>query len=135
MDFQTQFREWLTTAMSAEIPENVVAFHLNLYHYNGNQDIYFGIDLVGTGSFDAADEDWACDEVWTPEERILYIPVEASSTDWETCLSRMKSLVENYLNTEQSAAEKLKSGAAVGIGFVDGDLELVWQRSAAGGQN
>jgi len=47
----------------------------------------------------------------------------------------MKSLVENYLNTEQSAAEKLKSGAAVGIGFVDGDLELVWQRSAAGGQN
>lgn len=128
MDFPEQFAAWLATALAADIPDDVVAFHFNLYDYDGTRDIWFGIDLVGTERFDAADDDWACDEVWTPEERILYIPVEASGTDWKTCLSRMKLLVQNYLNTEVETAQKLKSGAAVGIGFVGGDLELVWQR-------
>ncbi len=128
MDFNEDFNNWLTAALSEDIPDDVAAFHFNLYESAGDEEIRFGIDLVGTGSFDPEDDDWACDEVWTPEQRMLYIPLEASGTEWEACLSRMKSLVQNYLNTEQSPAEKLKSGAAVGIGFVDGDIELAWQR-------
>ncbi|MFI4853005.1 MAG: hypothetical protein ACIAZJ_28155 [Gimesia chilikensis] len=128
MDFNEDFNNWLTTALAEDIPDDVAAFHFNLYESAGDEEIRFGIDLVGAGCFDPEDDDWACDEVWTPEQRMLYIPLEASGTEWEACLSRIKSLIQNYLNREQGPAEKLKSGTAVGIGFVDGDIELAWQR-------
>ena len=87
----------------------------------------FGMDLIGAESFDPEDSDWACDEVWAPTERILYIPVSDSGKGWEECLERMSSLIKTYLDSDQPAAQTLKSKAGIGIGFVDGDLNPIWQ--------
>lgn len=39
----------------------------------------------------------------------------------------------NKLDEPASPVAKLKDIGAVAIGFVDGDLELIWQRQAAAG--
>ena len=74
--------------------------------------------------FDKDDEDWACEEIWEPSHRQLPIPAKFSGDTWEVCLDRMKKLVVRYLDSDSSAAKKLK--AVQGIGFVDGSLEIVW---------
>lgn len=84
----------------------------------------FGIEMVGTASFDEDDSDWACDEVWGPEVRQTPIPKQFSGDDWEECLINVKSLLQSYIKSH-SGTEKFKQG--VGIGFVDGEIEVLWQ--------
>lgn len=127
MSFPVEFETWLSKSLEEDIPAEVIAFHFNLYESSGQDDVIFGIDLIGAEHFDPEDNDWACDEVWAPTERILYIPVINSGESWEECLERMSSLIKIYLNSDQTGAQTLKSKSGIGIGFVDGDLDLIWQ--------
>ena len=48
---------------------------------------------------------------------------------WEACLERLKALVVRQLDTNTPSGQKLKSSDGIGIGFVDGDLQMVWRAS------
>jgi hypothetical protein len=89
--------------------------------------VKFGVEIIGAGEFDANDPDWVCDEVWEPEQRKLNIPIEYSGNSWEMCLERITKLVTDTLKENLNLATKLKESMGVGVGFVDGDLIIVWQ--------
>lgn len=76
--------------------------------------------------FDADDSDWACHEVWEPEIRGISIPVEYSCEDWKSCLPKRRALAIKMLDSDYPSARKPKSSHGIGIGFVDGDLEVIW---------
>ena len=123
MDFERKFQNWLDEALKEPIPSSVKAFSFNLFEYHQTPEVMFGVELVGTSTFDETNSDWACDEVWEPRTRSLEIPLTFSTRNWEECLKKIKLQVINYLN-----AESLLNGKfGVGIGFVDGDLELIWR--------
>ena len=127
MDFETTFMSWLTAALDSPIGKEVKAFAFNLYEPSGDPNVKFGIELIGAGIFDEDDSDWACEEVWEPETGGLDIPVAYSSRHWESCLAKVKALVARLLNEDSEVATKLKAVQGIGIGFVDGDLEVVWK--------
>lgn len=127
MDFENNFVSWLSNSLSQEIPDSVRAFSFNLYEPALVNDVKFGIELIGAESFDEHDSDWACEEVWEPATRSIDIPLSYSSESWETCLERVKALVMKHLSTDAVYSMKLKSKQGVGVGFVDGDLEMVWK--------
>jgi len=127
MNFEESFCAWLGESVSEPIPTSVKAFAFNLFEYPETPTVKFGVELIGAGSFDLADPDWACDEVWEPSCRRLEIPTSFSSQAWEDCLDRVKGLVLGCLES-QLHGPLLKRGEAVGLGFVDGDLNLVWHR-------
>jgi hypothetical protein len=58
---------------------------------------------------------------------MLKIPVAFSSSSWETCLAAVKELVVAAIDGD-SAGEVLKTRDGIAVGFVDGDLDLVWHR-------
>ncbi|MFN3149756.1 hypothetical protein [Bremerella sp.] len=126
MDFEKHFREWLVACLAEPSASAAHAFAFNLYEPAGNPNVKFGVELIGTASFDAEDPDWACDEVWEPELRGIPIPVAYSGEDWEGCLENVKTLLVKILDGPDAAADKLKAVEAVAIGFVDGDLDVVW---------
>lgn len=127
MDFSEEFENWLALAFAVEIPEAVVAYSFNLFEIDSS-DAKYGIELIGAGEFDANDMDWACDEAWVPNPRALNIPLAFANGDWEACLVSAKQLVQASLSRVSRASTKIMKAEAVAIGFVDGDLELVWQR-------
>lgn len=129
--FEFHFKRWLEESLEPQIPETVKAFSFNLDESAYEDGYEFGIELIGAERFDPNDENWACDEIWEPSQRKIFIPVSYSGQTWEECLTRMKKLVVKFLESGSPAAKKLKSSEGVGIGFVDGDLELVWQARAA----
>ncbi len=113
------FEQWLDRALGGSVPESIVAFNINLY------DSPFRADVVGSTFYDAADGDWACQEAWVSQERRFDFPAELGSLPWEERLASCKGLLERCLAGDGAAAMRLRRAAAVTVGFVDGDLEIV----------
>lgn len=128
MAFDSTFRRWLDNGVRTPVPANVVAFSFNLYEPAGIDGVKFGIELIGAEKFDPNDRDWACEEVWEPEQRQLAIPIEFSGLEWQACLEKMRTVIAGVLEESGAAARALKSRSGVGIGFVDGDLHVLWER-------
>ena len=126
--FELNFFHWLDNAAKENVPTSLKAFSFNLfnYPYEPGLECKFGVELIGSGEFDEDDEDWACAEIWEPKKRELEIPVSYSTESWEECLNKVGNLVAEILESNSHLAKFLKQGCAVGIGFVDGSLKLLW---------
>ncbi len=118
---EKDFFKWLDDVLVKELPDNIKAIAFNIYE---DQDNKWSIELVGTSTFDENNSDWACDEVYTTRES-PYILVKES--DWETIESLFISFLRKYLDTGRYS-NVLKGYMAVGAGFVDGDLSIIYKR-------
>ena len=112
------FEKWVDTALAVELPENIEAFCFNLYEKGNN---VYAVEIIGSPTFDETDEDWACDEVFNNR---AYPLCWKSNKSWEGALEDTKSLVKRYLK-EGKYASLLLSKKGVGVGFVDGNIELL----------
>ena len=126
MDFDEYFRTWLAEALNTTVPDSVNAFCFNLYQ-SPSDEFPFSIELIGSPFFDAEDDDWACEDIWQAMPRTIAIPEEFSSRLWEKCLERVKALVLKILQ-DDSSGRILRNGEGVGVGFVNGDLHIVWRK-------
>ena len=127
MSFEKIFESWLTESLAEKVPESVKAFSFNLYEPAFINEVTFGIELIGAETFDENDEDWACEEIWEPQKRGINIPTIYSGKDWEACLEKVKVLLEKKLTSNSTTIQKLKSREGIGIGFVDGNIEIIWK--------
>jgi hypothetical protein len=112
------FEKWIDDSLSTELPEEIEAFCFNLYEDGENE---WSVEIVGTNSFDKNDPDWACNEIFDNRDNLLGWESEDS---YEDVLMTVKSLLKSYLRNGKYQA-LLKSKKGIGIGFVDGDLELL----------
>lgn len=121
-EFQNTFATWLEACFHSSIPDEVVAYTFNL------AEPWF-IEVVGCERYDADDPDWACDEVFRPDQGTLKLPIAIFGDDWKTVLERSIEMLNRFLDGDTNASRILKASRAVAIGFVDGDSHLIWPRS------
>jgi hypothetical protein len=121
MLYYEDFSKWLDSNLE-KLPSDVVAVNFNLYE--GSNQTY-DIQLIGTDKFDEADEDWVCEEIFTTGEDVFFIPRTEDIEDWEDGLSFITKMIEEYLENGKYA-DVLHGLQAVGVGFVDGDIELLY---------
>ncbi len=119
----TDLKNWLDAAMPREVPDGVVAFCFNLYE---DVDDTWSVELVGCGSFDPENEDWACDEVTDFGTRKNCCSWK-EATDWQTVLEKALDTIGSYVN-QSPKAQILKEKQAIAVGFVDGDLEIIYTK-------
>ena len=118
---QEQFFEWLDRILRDQpLPEETVAANFNLYEWE--KENTYAIQLIGADEFDPEDEDWACEEVYSSEANLFVFTDEKG---WKHALKAGVSLVNAYL-AEGAYAQTLKALTAVAVGFVDGNLEIVY---------
>lgn len=115
------FFEQLDLLLKNELSSEIKAIIFNLYEDTDNK---WSVELVGTFSFDKDNDDWACDEVFTTRDHPFVIECES---DWELVETFFIGLVNEYLSSGKYAG-KLKEYQAIGIGFVDGDLHILYAR-------
>ena len=115
------FFVWMNSILKNELNSEVKAINFNLYEDAGNK---WSIELVGTFSFDKDNEDWACDEVFAARDNPFVIE---RKSDWKSMERVFIDLVNSYLSSGKYAG-KLKEYMAVGIGFVDGDLHILYEK-------
>lgn len=126
MSFPNEFESWLDRAIQSDIPASVRAFSFNLFEPAFIEGVKFGVEIIGASQFDESNPDWACDEIWEPNERRLNIPLSFSGETWEECLLNTQLLIQNVLTADSATARVLKSRDGIGVGFVDGDLSVLW---------
>ncbi|CAM3502123.1 hypothetical protein EDM52_22030 [Brevibacillus invocatus] len=117
------FSNWLNHILEQEIPKGIKAFNFNLYEGSGET---YDIHLIGSDEFDEDDSDWACTDYFSSEEDIFSIKRSGDIQHWEQGLNYITMLVERYLK-EGEFANILKSASAIGIGFVDGDIDILFR--------
>lgn len=115
------FFVWMNSILKNELSGEVKAINFNLYEDADNK---WSIELVGTSSFDKDNEDWACDEVFATRDNPFVIE---RKSDWKAMERVFIDLVNSYLSSGKYAS-KLKEYMAVGIGFVDGDLHILYEK-------
>ncbi len=111
---------WIDTVLDQEIPTTVVAFCFNLYE---ESDGSWAMELVGTSRFDIEDEDWACSEVTDFRSR-EYLYNWQMECEWDEALEYMFNELSKYLENGKYA-DLLKSKDGVGVGFTDGNIEIL----------
>ena len=116
-----EFEAWLDAALEAELPDDIAAFNFNLYEDGDN---LWSIELIGASRFDPEDPDWACDEVTDFNSRDPLFTWQAEC-EWDEALDTMVDILKKYLN-EGKYSDLMKSKNAVGIGFADGDIEIIY---------
>lgn len=115
------FFVWLDSVLKSDFSGEVKAINFNLYEDTDNK---WSIEFVGTFSFDRDNEDWACDEVFATRDNPFVIECE---NDWKSMETFFIGLVNEYLSSGKYAS-KLKEYQAVGIGFVDGNLHVLYEK-------
>lgn len=113
--------EWIDGVLSDGVLDEAVAFCFNLYE---NDEYYWSMELIGAGRFDPDDQDWACDEVTDFNSRESLFTFQAEC-EWDETLQTMIDILKKYLN-DGKYADLLKSREGVGVGFVDGDIEIIY---------
>ena len=128
--FESKVAKWIDSVLQQEIPADVAAFCFNLYD---DGDGNWSMELVGTQSFDVDDSDWPCDEATdfgTREDPFRW----NRNAEWNRILEETAGALQAYLdNGKYATAFKKKQG--VGVGFVDGDVEVIWCEAAHSGTN
>lgn len=125
MDIYLEFEKWLDNLLeNNDMPENAIAFNFNLYE---EEDDSYGIQLIASDEFDENDSDWACSEVWSSEEDIFYISAsDEQDKDWRKALEFISNLICDYLENGKYK-HILLAEKAIGVGFVDGDIDLLYK--------
>lgn len=108
-----------------DLPNNIKAFNFNIYEATKNT---YDIELNGSDEYIKDDDDWACSDYFTTNDNLLLIKREESIINWENGLKYVKELVKRYLNNGKYA-KILKDTLAVTVGFIDGDLEIVYSNN------
>lgn len=116
------FENWLDDILATrQLPQEVAAVNFNIYD---GADSTYDLELIGAPGFDANDDDWACEELFTSD--LLSLPVTQGTEDWEDGLSDMIDMVRVYMETGRFC-QVLEGFEAVGVGHVNGVIEVVYR--------
>lgn len=116
------FSDWVSDVL-VDIPEETVAFVFNIYEEN---DVYM-IDITGTSVFDPNKDEWTDEINWDSGEELFIIPKEKFDGDWEDIHDALAEALEALIEVKGELSDALCDSDGVAIGFIDGDLEIIWQ--------
>ena len=118
------FVNWLDNILeNNDLPDETVSFCFNLYEESVEDSVY-AVQLVACEAFDENDPDWACEECWSSEEDIFCVELsDEAEKDWKAVQKLITGWAEEYLESGKYAS--ILTSKPVGIGFVDGDVEII----------
>jgi hypothetical protein len=125
-----EFFVWADRSLSQPIPQATVAFHFNLYE--GATSVH--VQLIGTESFipgkDPERDYSPSAEIFSTGEEVFEIPFSMAGSNWQEWLKTSKEMVAQYI-AKGAKSNVLRNSQGVGIGFVDGDMYVLWPTSDA----
>lgn len=116
-----EFNKWMEVQLSKCSDKDIKAFNFNLYE--GEEENEYDIQIVGCKEYSFYDDDWACDVQFSSEGDLFSF----NSESWEDALQYAAILVNSYLHGTKSS-NQLTNAEYVTAGFVDGDLEVIFQK-------
>jgi hypothetical protein len=114
--------DWIDSILEKNDFSNIRSINFNLYEGKGT----FHLQIIGSKSTPEENEEWYCDNDFTTGENVLIIKHKITGEKWEEGLTYFTNVVNEYIEKGKfnSILKKMK---VVGIGFVDGDNEIIYK--------
>ncbi len=112
-----KLRELIEGLEREQIPKRVIAWHFDLYEP-------YALQLAGSSSYDADDDDWACEDEdeFYPQSSRLQLEF-LNELSWRQVLKLLVQALREL--REQMSDAKIFECKHIAAGFVDGDLILI----------
>ncbi len=123
-ELEQMFTDWIESiSLSSPPPSNIKAFNIGLFETPNGYKAY----LIGSKEYDPADDDWACQEDYSPTERYLELPASfVQGKDWQEVENGMVTMIKRYLGLAKDFENNIfTSSVVVTVGFDDGTLVRV----------
>lgn len=98
-----------------ELPQGIIALNFGLFEP-------YGIELIGSESYDEEDDDWACEEDFEPKTRSCSLPIP-SKVEWEEVLGTIVLILKELVQELKDI--QLLNVKHITTGFSDGDLMII----------
>ena len=102
-----------------------------LMTYDSTDKVLFSADGFGKfgaldvcGETGADDDDWACEPIYNSDEVFTW----KQDDEWDEVLEDMIQILLKYMNEGKYADQLKENYKAIAVGFVDGDLELLYEQ-------
>lgn len=123
---KSKFYSWISKSLSREIPPETIGIHFNFYEAEGSVHIQlFGMSSYKSEKHPVRDY-WPGEETFSTEEDVFDYPLGELGGSWEYWLESLLALLKEYIELGKMSP-LLRQYQAVGAGFVDGDMYLIWQ--------
>ncbi|WP_238907217.1 hypothetical protein [Clostridium sp. YIM B02506] len=110
-------KDWILRINDEEVlPENIEALNFGIFEP-------YGIELIGSSTYDAEDDDWACEEDFVPEERVCNELNISHEYEWETVLNEIQLILKELIDELKDLP--LLNVDNITTGFSDGDLVVL----------
>lgn len=119
---QQPFYNWISDVL-VEIPDETIAFVFNIYE----EDDAYLVDITGTIEYSDESESWTDTINWDSGEEMFIIPKEKFDGDWEEIHDVIAEALEVLVEEDNELSDTLCDSEAVAVGFIDGDLEIIWE--------
>lgn len=106
------------------IPKSVIAFNFGIIETENDYKTY----LVGTNNYDTENDDWACEEDFTPKEKYLSLGADSKKWNWQEIQSIVKNGIEEFIETRISPLTFVHKAEYLTTGFDDGELLKIEQK-------
>ena len=106
------------------ISKSVKAFNFGIIETEDDYQTY----LVGTNNYDTENDDWACEEDFTPKEKYLSLGVDSKKWKWKEIQSIVKNGIEEFIETRISPLTFVHKAEYLTTGFDDGELLKIEQK-------
>ena len=114
-----KFAEWLDSELVKDIPDaGGIYFDL----FSPTED-GFGIYFCITGTFDADNDDWACEPAYCSDN--IHMVATNGELEWEKALNTAVKLIKKYLR-EGIYKSVLRKYDGIATSFSDGDVEYIY---------
>jgi hypothetical protein len=107
-----------------QIPKSIKAFNFGIIETENDYQTY----LVGTNNYDSENDDWACEEDFTPNERYLSLGIDSKKWNWNEIQSIVKTGIEQFIETRISPLTFVHKAEYLTVGFDDGELLKIEQK-------
>ena len=118
---ENEIAYWLKSLDEAEnVPEIISALYIGIFEQEEGYCLY----MIGVKVYDENDDDWACEEDYTPHYK--YHKIEDTAIRrmrWETVQAKVVAAVKSYMDNHPDSL--LFKHRKVAVGFDDGDLVTV----------
>ena len=103
-------------------PGDIIAFNIGIFETSNGYTIY----LAGSREYDPGNDDWACQEDYSPTERYFELsPSYVCGKDWQQLEKDVIALVKGFLGSKPSPETFLANAMVVTAGFDDGELTRI----------
>jgi len=116
------FENWIKIIINTEQPsKEIIGYYFGIFDSGEKKYILY---LSGSKEFDSEDDDWACNDDYTPKDKYFCLN-QYQNFGWEDVLNNVVEILQNFIKSDLYYNSFFAKAKGIATGFDGGDIVLI----------